>query len=171
MLNRIAARSSRLSCNRCLVIDVLGGRGFNRAEPAGGAPAAAEAEGRADSPMRPFHLPGMPPYIALILSNKENMIKRLMREPLARKPEPRTHGRVEVEGPDEVTSQRYLALAALKAPQSLPQHDLSIPRQFQSTRIHPAHTVRANSSLNGVFGCPDSRGSRLPSLPRFGHPA
>ena len=47
-----------------------------------------------------------------------------MREPLAYKPEPRTHSRVEVEGPDEGTSQRYLALAALKAPQNLPQPNL-----------------------------------------------
>ncbi len=49
-----------------------------------------------------------------------------MRKPLVCQPEPRTHGRVEVEGTDEVTSQRYLALAALKAPQNLPHHDLTV---------------------------------------------
>ena len=48
-----------------------------------------------------------------------------MREPWACQPELRIHGRVEVDGTDEVTSQRYLALAALKAPQNLPPHDLS----------------------------------------------
>ncbi len=38
--------------------------------------------------------------------------------------EPHTHGRVEIEGTDEGTSQRYLALATLKALQNLPQYDL-----------------------------------------------
>ena len=51
------------------------------------------------------------------------MTKYLMREPWACPPEPRTHGRVEVEGTDEVISQRYLALTALKALPNLPQHD------------------------------------------------
>ena len=51
------------------------------------------------------------------------MTKCPVREPWAYKSKPRTHGRVEVKGTDEVTSQRYLALATLNAPQNLPQYD------------------------------------------------
>ena len=64
--------------------------------------------------------------VALILSDKENMSNCRMREPWACPPEPRTHGRVEIEGTDEVTAQRYLSLATLKAPQNLPQYDLDL---------------------------------------------
>ncbi len=57
------------------------------------------------------------------------MTNYLMREPLVCQPEPRIHSRVEVERPDEGTSQRYLALAALKAPQNLPQRNTKHPHQ------------------------------------------
>ena len=69
--------------------------------------------------MRPFHLPGtILPYVNCILYDKRNMIKCPMREPWACQPEPRAHGRVKVERTDEVTAQRYPALAACKAPQT-----------------------------------------------------
>ena len=58
--------------------------------------------------MKPFHLPGTPPYVTLALSYKENMTKYPLRELWARPPEPRTHGRGEIKGTDEATSQRYL---------------------------------------------------------------
>ena len=110
-------------------LTALESRGFNRAEPTGAsdpssAPAASHAASRAAAPMRPFRRSSTPlPYVALNLSDKINMANGPMREPLACPPALRTHGRVEVERTDEVTSQRSLALAALKAPQNIPQHD------------------------------------------------
>ena len=76
--------------------------------------------------MRPFPSQVRPSYIVFILYVNIDMTNYLMRKPLARQPELRTPGNVEVEGTDEVTTQRYLVLAALKAPQNLPQHDLEI---------------------------------------------
>ena len=70
------------------LLTAVEGRGFNRAEPAGAfdlgaARVAAQAADRADAPMRPFHLLGTPPYVALVLCDKENMTKCPMREPWA----------------------------------------------------------------------------------------
>ncbi len=60
------------------------------------------------------------------------MTKYLMREPWGCQPEPRTHAG-EVEGTNGGTSQRYLSLTTLKAPQNLPQHG----------RVHgPVNSVR-----------------------------
>ena len=50
-----------------------------------------------------------------------------MREPGRASPSPVPSAGREVEGTDEDTSQRYLALAALKAPLNLPQHGLEFP--------------------------------------------
>ena len=60
-----------------------------------------------------------------------------MREPWAYKPEPRTQGKVEIEGTDEGTSQRYLALATLKAPQNLPQYDLVLAEILHQQNLRP----------------------------------
>ena len=53
-------------------------------------------------PHRPWTGPSAsqvhPPYAALALYDNINMTKCPVREPLAYQPEPRTHGRVEVEG-------------------------------------------------------------------------
>ena len=58
------------------------------------------------------------------------MTNHLMREPWACQPELRTHGPVEVGETDEVASQRYLALAARKAPQNL------LPRIGLPSHLH-----------------------------------
>ena len=54
----------------------------------------------------------------------------------------RTLDRVEVKRTDEVTSQRYLALATLKAPQNLPQHAPDL------AEILPQHDLIPFSVLN-----------------------
>lgn len=71
------------------------------------------------------------------------MTNGLMREPLARQPEPRTHSRFE-EGSDEGTSQRYLDLAALKAPQNLPPHNIDL------AEILPPHDLKYLETDRGI---------------------
>ncbi len=86
------------------------------------------------------------------------MTKPLMREPWTCQTEPRTHSRVEVEGTDEVTSQRYLALTALEAPQNLPQH---LGPAGQDASVQRANMSRSSQS---VAGSPGNAGLQL--LPR-----
>ena len=101
-----------------------------------------------------------------------------MREPLACKPEPRTYGRVAVTGTDEVASQRYLALAALKAPQNLPQHNLSWGRPVLPLvpKADPLFYARKPQPIGGgwpvtfnirIDVSPDTQGVRIRAL-RFG---
>ncbi len=68
--------------------------------------------------------------------------------------EPRTHGSVEIEGTDEGTSQRYLALATLKALQNLPQYDLI----WLPSYLHAAWAARgyAGTSCSTVLSRPSA---------------
>ena len=84
------------------------------------------------------------------------MTKYPMRELWACPPEPRTHGRVEVKGTDEDTSQRYLALATLQVPQNLPSYDLEL------AEILPPHDLDAAAYGPRAGGVPVSGGASSP---------
>ena len=94
------------------------------------------------------------------------MTKCLVREPWTCKPEPRTHGRAKVKRTDEVTSQRYLALVTLKAPQNLSNTArIGLKSYLHTTRqptddkpISPSRTWPAA----GAKGRPHGLSSRLP---------